>query len=564
LDNNRGLLLAIVLSLGVVVLWQWLFPSAPAHPRVPVPVAQAAATSGASGSSGAAAPPPAVSSAVVTPPAAATTAAGNENPVAGSTEQQVVLSNGQIKATFSSRGAELLSMTIVEPSARHDREEMVRSRAQGPYPYALVDKNRKPLPVNDALFQVVRPDAQSVVFRYRGSAGDVQKRFVLDPRGLLEADVKAAGGWGLYLGPGIRNLSEQELSSRLLQQGGVYRRGDDTQVLNPRGEFDLKEVNGAGLRFVGLEDTYFVSMNIPAAGLGRAVFQPFLVQPTEKGPRFIPVPPKDQITSEEKDLNREYALILEPTADELSLLSYWGGKNYEQLKSFGLEGTVQLGRFGLIVLPLLASLHWIYDHVVPNYGWAIVLLTVVIKLLLLPLTHQGMMSMRKMQALNPQMQAVRDRYKSKLKDKQGRPNLEMQKKMNEEVMALYKREGVNPAGGCLPMVLQLPILYAFYQLLSIAVELRHAPWLLWIHDLTAADPFYLLPLIMGATQFLQVYWSPQGGDPTQRRLFLIMPLAMVVFFIRQPSGLVLYWLTNNVLTIAQQAVYNRMAKKPAT
>ena len=109
----------------------------------------------------------------------------------------------------------------------------------------------------------------------------------------------------------------------------------------------------------------------------------------------------------------------------------------------------------------------------------------------------------------------------------------------------------------------MPILYAFYQLLSVSVELRHAPWILWIHDLSAPDPFRLLPVIMGATQFLQVYLAPQSGDPAQRRLFLLMPLFMMVFFLSAPSGLVLYWLTNNILTIAQQAVYNRLWKQEA-
>jgi YidC/Oxa1 family membrane protein insertase len=222
---------------------------------------------------------------------------------------------------------------------------------------------------------------------------------------------------------------------------------------------------------------------------------------------------------------------------------------------------VSLGWLTPVVRPLLAGLHWIYDHIVPNYGWAIILMTVLIKVLLLPLTHHSTMSMRKMQVLNPRMQAIRERYRPKLKDKQGRPNLEMQRKMNEEVMALYKAEGVNPAGGCLPLLVQMPILYAFYRLLSTSVELRHAPWVWWVHDLSAPDPHLILPLIMGATQFLQVKFAPQSGDPAQRRLFLLMPLFMLIFFLSAPSGLVLYWLTNNVLTIAQQAVYNRFWKQ---
>jgi YidC/Oxa1 family membrane protein insertase len=250
---------------------------------------------------------------------------------------------------------------------------------------------------------------------------------------------------------------------------------------------------------------------------------------------------------------------LEPRGDTLRAAAYWGAKEYDRLAAlpWGLEETIRLAPFGFLARPLLIGLHWIHDHVVPNYGWAIVVMTVLIKLLLLPLTHKSYVSMRKMQELNPKMQAVRERWRGKLKDKQGRPNLEAQRKMNEEIMALYRSEGVNPAGGCLPMVLQLPVFFAFYKLLFNAVELRGAPWIFWIHDLSAKDPYYVLPLVMGATQFLQVRLAPMTGDPMQRRIFQWMPVMMTALFLGFPSGLVIYWLTNNVLTIIQQAVYNR-------
>ena len=134
---------------------------------------------------------------------------------------------------------------------------------------------------------------------------------------------------------------------------------------------------------------------------------------------------------------------------------------------------------------------------------------------------------------------------------------------NDEVMAVYKQAGVNPVGGCLPMLLQMPILFAFFNLLTAAVELRNAPWMLWILDLSSKDPYYVLPIVMGATQWFQVRMAPQSGDPMQRRMFELMPIVMTVMFIGVPSGLVLYWLTNNVLTILQQAVYKRLEKRKA-
>jgi YidC/Oxa1 family membrane protein insertase len=185
-------------------------------------------------------------------------------------------------------------------------------------------------------------------------------------------------------------------------------------------------------------------------------------------------------------------------------------------------------------------------------------MTMLIRVILFPLTHKSFVSMQKMQELNPKVQAVRQKYRGKLKDKQGRPRAEVQRKMNEEVMALYKSEGVNPAGGCLPMLLQIPVLFAFYNLLTAAFELRHAPWLFWIQDLSAPDPYYVLPIVMGASQFIQQRLTPSAADPMQRRIFMLMPLFFTILFLGFPSGLVLYWLTNNLLGIAQQGVYQRL------
>jgi YidC/Oxa1 family membrane protein insertase len=174
---------------------------------------------------------------------------------------------------------------------------------------------------------------------------------------------------------------------------------------------------------------------------------------------------------------------------------------------------------------------------------------------MLPLTHTSMKSMQKMQELNPKMQAIRAKYRPKMKDKQGRPNLEAQKAMNDEIMALYKSAGVNPAGGCLPILLQFPVFLAFYGLLGGAIELRHAPWLLWVEDLSLADPYFVLPTVMGISQLVQQLRMPMGGDPLQRKLFLLMPVIFWFVFLKFPAGLVLYWLTNNIFGIAQQEVY---------
>jgi YidC/Oxa1 family membrane protein insertase len=445
----------------------------------------------------------------------------------------------------------------------------VRRRRNGPYPYGLTTANRQPHPLDQALFTASpSPDGRSVTFRYRGPEGEAEKTFGFGEHGLLDVRVRVAGspGWGLAVGPGIRNLKAEEMKSQFVKPGVVFKRGE-VSLLAPQSTDEARSVPGDGLQWIGIEDTYFLAAMIPQSGLDRAVVEPYLIEgaDAEQGARFIPLPPEDQMSKAQKDLPRDLRLVLKAAGETLALRSYWGSKEYEKLAAlpYGLQETVQLGYFSFLVRPLLAGLHWIYDHIVPNYGWAIVLMTVLIRILLLPLTHTSMKSMKKMQELNPKMQAIRAKYATKLRDKQGKPNVEMQRKMNEEMMGLYKEHGVNPAGGCLPILLQMPILFAFYNLLSTAVELRGAPWLLWIRDLSAADPYYVLPLVMGATQFLQVKLSPQTGDPMQRRMFMIMPLAFTFLFLGFPSGLVLYWLTNNVLTIVQQGVYNRLQTRSA-
>jgi YidC/Oxa1 family membrane protein insertase len=217
-----------------------------------------------------------------------------------------------------------------------------------------------------------------------------------------------------------------------------------------------------------------------------------------------------------------------------------------------LNGLVDFGFFGIIAKPLFIWLKWTYHHVVPNWGWAIVLQTLIVSLALLPLRVTQMKSMLKMQRVAPQIKAIQEKYKKySLRDPRKAP-------MNEEISALYKKEGVNPAGGCLPMLIQLPFLYAYYRMLSIALELRHAHWL-WIHDLSAADPIFLLPIFMVVSMLLAQKMTPQAGmDPAQQKMMtLMMPLMMGFFFFRLPAGLNLYYAEANLIQMAQQAVMNR-------
>ena len=161
--------------------------------------------------------------------------------------------------------------------------------------------------------------------------------------------------------------------------------------------------------------------------------------------------------------------------------------------------------------------------------------------------------MKRMQALQPKMKAIQDRYKERAKKDPG-----VRARMNQEVMALYKQEGVNPMGGCLPMLVQMPVLWALYYLFAQAIELRQAPFVFWIKDLAAKDPTYITPILMTASMVLQQRMAPQMGDPTQRRMFMLMPFIFGFMFMSFPSGLVLYWLVNNIFTIGQQVLTERM------
>lgn len=226
---------------------------------------------------------------------------------------------------------------------------------------------------------------------------------------------------------------------------------------------------------------------------------------------------------------------------------YFGPKDVDILKAAGskLERAIDLGFSDLVAYPLLLLFKWMYK-VVPNYGFVVILLTVIIKLVFWPLSQKSYKSMKDMQKIAPLMEQLREKYKD---DKE---------KLNREVIELYKRQKVNPLGGCLPMILQMPVFFALYAVLGGAVELRHAPFILWITDLSVKDPYYVTPLLMGATMFIQQKMTPaSGGDPTQQKVMMFMPVIFTFMFLNFSSGLVLYWLVNNVLSIGQQYYVNK-------
>jgi YidC/Oxa1 family membrane protein insertase len=229
---------------------------------------------------------------------------------------------------------------------------------------------------------------------------------------------------------------------------------------------------------------------------------------------------------------------------------YVGPKEIDILKSVGdhLEQSIDLGWFAAIAMPMLHTLK-LLNRYLHNYGLAIIVITVVLKSLFFPLTHKSYKSMKEMQKLQPKMQELKDKFKD---DRDG---------MNRAVMELYKTHKVNPLGGCLPMVVQIPVFFALYKALMFSIELRHAPFYFWLQDLSAKDPYYITPIIMGVTMFIQQKMTPTNMDPVQAKMMLALPVVFTFMFLNFPSGLVLYWLVNNILTIAQQSYINKSLRE---
>jgi YidC/Oxa1 family membrane protein insertase len=567
LDQKR-LILAAFLSLLVLLAWSFFF-QAPA-PKPPPAAAPEAVTEG---------PSPEAETITGEAPSAtadegrAAAVAAPREPIGATAEQRVEVDTSMGLAVFSNRGAQLLSYRVKEVTGRDGQPlEMVRARAAGSYPFALTDPSGAPLPINDALFAVEGPErgqtgtSEVVRFAYSGDAGAATKEFRFLDSGLIEVAIhhEGRGPWGVYLGPGLRNPAPEELKDSFFR-GASYLANNELETQQaPKLREELR-VPGAGVSWWALEDIYFLSMIAPKTPVTTVALQPVLMSQGAAGelPSFLPRPPPDRITDDQEDLPPDVSLVVFPQGRDLDADAYWGAKRYQTLSElpYDLDRTIRWGTFGIIARPMLKLLLWIHDRVVANFGWAIVLLTVIIKIALFPLTHKSYVSMQKMQKLQPKIEAIKQKYRGKNRDQKGRPNLESQRKMNEEMQELFKAEGVNPAGGCLPLLLQMPVFFAFFALLRNSVELWNAPWMMWIHDLSAKDPWYVLPIVTGIAQFVQQRMTPATtANPSQRVLLNTMPIWFTVISFNFASGLVLYWFTNNLLTILQQWIYQRLKK----
>ena len=285
------------------------------------------------------------------------------------------------------------------------------------------------------------------------------------------------------------------------------------------------------VQWVALQDKYFLSVLLPKEGAA-AIAK----------------------TEEAKIVSAGVRMPAPGSATSVALQLYAGPKEYDTLRSLnvGLEDMIDFGWFIFgswtivksVAKPIFYVLRFIHDYV-GNYGVTIILLTCMVKILFVPLQYKSYKSMKMMRAIQPKIKEVQEKYKGD------------RDRLNKELMKLYREQKVNPLGGFLPMFLQMPVFISLFNVLYMTIDLRQAPFMLWVTDLSLQDPFYVLPVLMGATMFIQQKITPNTMDPTQAKIMLILPIGMTFLFINFPAGLVLYWLTNNTLTIAQQLITDR-------
>jgi YidC/Oxa1 family membrane protein insertase len=548
---EKRVLLAVILSFVVLYGYQVLFPPPkPAERTAPAPQTPPPAV----------APPPAAGPAQTQKPEAAPVEASKPAAAAvvgDMAERDIVVESEFVRAIFSTRGAVLKSWRLKQyQDAAGQPLELIRQNVPPgtPRPFTLsFDDAEATAALRGALFKPSATELQvgntpaTLTFDYEDAAGlTAHKQFTFPPdvRYAIDFSAKVARGaeplvpavqWGPAIGSGVTPKSSMGIYSPP-SQPIFYRDGEATRV--DRSEIAANASQQGNLLFAGVDDHYFLSAMVANKQPVTVRYEP-LELPAESGEETSPL------------------LVLWSAkfqSQPEGVRFFFGPKDFDALRSIDPQLTyaIDFGMFRWFVVPLHNALRKINEYV-GNWGWSIIILTAFINLAMFPLRHKSVVSMRKMQELQPEVKAIQDRYK----------NLKMsdpaRQKQNVELMNLYRERGVNPASGCVPMLLTLPVLIAFYAMLSVAVELRGAPFIFWIRDLSKYDPLYITPVLMGATQLIQTRMTPTTTtDPMQQKMLLIMPIVFTAMFIFMPSGLVLYWTASNIWAIGQQAVTNKL------
>jgi YidC/Oxa1 family membrane protein insertase len=547
---EKRVFLAILLSFVVLAVYQAMFP--PVRPVPAGPDATAVNTE---------------SAAPVTPGPIGSAAPGAEGSVpstqaaalvADVSAREIVVETDAVRAVFNTAGATLTNWQLKHYRENGSPLELLPVDVPSDLARAFT------LTTSDASLSrtlataLYRPSADGLhlgtspgqlTFQYRDESGlNVRKTFHFQPEGKpyllrVEAAVDQGGASrpvtvssGVGIGAGLASGGFYHVPVRAVQ----HLAGDVDHLtagdLGDRSRFD------GDLQFAGIDDQYFLFAVLPGSERVSVEY------------RAVSLPPATPDATGRALMSFDVSV-----PGPFALPYYLGPKEFETLRAVDerlqLVRAIDFGIFAPIVVPLLLALKWVHGFV-GNWGWAIIILTILINILIFPLRHRSMVSMKKMQALQPEVKAIQERYaKYKVTDPE-------RQKMNQEMMALYKQKGVNPVAGCVPMLLTIPVLFAFYSMLSAAIELRDAPFVGWMTDLSRHDPWYVTPVLMGLSMFWQQKMMPTTADPIQQKVFLLMPVIFTVSFLWAPSGLVLYWFTSNLLAIGQQYFTNRITAAP--
>jgi YidC/Oxa1 family membrane protein insertase len=542
LTTETRLLLAFVLVGIVLVGWNYIYKPPVATPPVTVPA-------------------PATQTAVEAPkPEPATPKIAIEVPgqVQASQAEDFTIETDLYRVTFSNQGAVVLSWILKQYKDGNGKPlDLVNTRAllKVPEPFAVAFRSQAPPnDPNKGLFRVERSGDFGVTFEYSDGRTATKKTFQFMPKSYLVEITSQVIDNGVLLPHELTwrgGFGDQTIANPAAVENTLYYDEQHTEGmvlgshLVKRGVDKAPSTTSGQYSFAGIEDKYFTAVVLPAAssGLEMTVYSDLIVSPAGK---------------EEKRIGTGLG-----GSGLNSFNAFVGPKDTDILRAVNpkLDTLIDWGTyFGFIAKPLFFVLTWTAKHVTgENFGWAIVAVTIGINMVLFPLRFSSMRSSKKMQALQPQIAAINAKYKDM-------PMRDPRKQEQQaEMMALYEQHGVNPVGGCVPMVIQLPFLIAYYTVLGVAIEMRGASWL-WVHDLSQAETLAIrvLPVLLVVTQFLQQRMTPSPGmDPAQQKMMMFMPLVLGYMFYYQSAGLVLYWLTGGLVGIAQQWLLNRGTPAPA-
>jgi YidC/Oxa1 family membrane protein insertase len=534
---EKRLIIAIVLSIGVLYAYSLMFPQP--KPAVTPAAKQAAVTSASlRAGQGATTAAPAATAPTAQPAAA-------NVPQTAASAKDVTVDTDLYTAVFSSQGAGLkrlvlkkykdvagakgTEIVLVNETAPERFGLLSDSREFGINPTAVYNTSGQNLKLTDGQkgtleFSTTTP--QGVTFRkvytFSGNAYDIA----------LSQQLQNSGS--ASLSGSIHLLQSERVLTSHKAEGRYEVYGPSTLTNNKVEAEKLDKLQKAPLQYSNVTwsafaDKYFMDAVIAENGSIASA--------------RISHPGADSVL---RDLASPAVSVAPGQTASVNYKVFYGPKDLDVLKAEGnrLEEVIDYGWFAPIAKPLVFVLKYLYKYT-GNYGVAIIIITCILKLLFFPLTHKSYKSMKDMQKLQPKMAELKEKFKN---DREG---------MNRAVMELYKTHKVNPMGGCLPMVVQIPVFFGLYRALMYSIELRHAPFMLWITDLSAKDPYLVTPIIMGVTMFIQQKMTPSNMDPVQAKMMLALPVVFTFMFLNFPSGLVIYWLVNNVLTILQQMYINK-------